>query len=46
MENWKGLGRKRSWPNLSYYPRILLEALRETMKTSVRIAGLWAEILT
>jgi hypothetical protein len=27
--NWKGCGRKRSWPNLRYYPGICLEGLRE-----------------
>jgi hypothetical protein len=28
--NWKGLGRKRSWTNLRYYPGISLEGLRKT----------------
>jgi hypothetical protein len=28
--NWKGRGRKRSWPNVSYYPGICLEGLRRT----------------
>jgi hypothetical protein len=32
---------KRSWPNLlKYYAGIYLEGLRETTKTSMRIAGL------
>jgi hypothetical protein len=39
--NWKGCGRKRSWPNSRYYPGIWLEGLR---KISVRIAGLQADI--
>jgi hypothetical protein len=30
--NWKGCGRKSSWPNLWYYPGICLEGLRKTMK--------------
>jgi hypothetical protein len=34
--NWKGYGRKRSWPNLKYGPRICLEGLRKTTKTSVK----------
>jgi hypothetical protein len=42
--NWKGFGRKQSWSNLSSYPGIHLEVLRKTIKASVRIAGLWAEI--
>jgi hypothetical protein len=25
-------GRKRSWPNLKYYPSMCLEGLRKTMK--------------
>jgi hypothetical protein len=37
--NWKGYGRKRSWPNLRCYSSIRLEGLRKT-RTSVRIAGL------
>jgi hypothetical protein len=44
--NWKGYGRKQSWPNLRYYPEICLEGLRETMKTSLRTANLWAEVRT
>jgi hypothetical protein len=28
--NLKGYGRKRSWPNLKYYPGISLEGLRKT----------------
>jgi hypothetical protein len=46
MMNWKGYGRKQSWPNLRYFPNIFLEGLRKLQKTSVRIAGLWAEILS
>jgi hypothetical protein len=30
MINWKGCGRKRSWPNLRYYPGICPERLRKT----------------
>jgi hypothetical protein len=30
--NWKGCGKKRSWPNLRYYPSICLEGLRKTTK--------------
>jgi hypothetical protein len=30
--NWKGCGRKQSWPNLRYYPSIYLEELRQTIK--------------
>jgi hypothetical protein len=32
--NLKGYGRKRSWPNLRYYPEIYLEGLRKTTKNS------------
>jgi hypothetical protein len=32
MVNWKGCGRKHSWPNLRYYPKICQEGLRENMK--------------
>jgi hypothetical protein len=38
--NWKGCGRKRSWPNLRYYPGICLEGLGKPRKTSVMIASL------
>jgi hypothetical protein len=31
--NWKGCGRKWSWPNLKYYPGICLEGLRKATKT-------------
>jgi hypothetical protein len=34
--NWKGSGRKRSWPTLRYYPRIYLEDLRKFTKTLVK----------
>jgi hypothetical protein len=30
--NGKGCGRKRSWPNIRYYPGIFLEGLRKTTK--------------
>jgi hypothetical protein len=30
--NWKGCGRKWSWPNLRYYLGIFLEGLRNTTK--------------
>jgi hypothetical protein len=30
--NWKECGRKRSWPNLRYYPNICLEDLRKSTK--------------
>jgi hypothetical protein len=39
MMNWKGCGRKRSLPNVRYYPRICLEKLSEPRKMSVRTAG-------
>jgi hypothetical protein len=32
--NWKGRGRKRSWPNLKYFCGIRLEILRKPMKNS------------
>jgi hypothetical protein len=44
MVKWEERGRMRSWPYLRYYSGIFLEALRKTMKTSVRIADLRAEI--
>jgi hypothetical protein len=31
--NWKGCGRKRSWPNLRYYPGTRLEGVRKTTKS-------------
>jgi hypothetical protein len=31
--NWKGYGKKQSWPNLGYYPGICLEGLRKTTKS-------------
>jgi hypothetical protein len=34
-KNWKGCGRKRSWPNLRYYPSIFLQGLRKNMRRSV-----------
>jgi hypothetical protein len=33
--NWKGFRRKRSWPNLKYYPEIRLERLEKPRKPSV-----------
>jgi hypothetical protein len=36
MRNWIVFGRKRSWPNLRYYPHIFQEELREDTKTSGR----------
>jgi hypothetical protein len=36
MINWKGGGRKRSWPISRYCPRILLEGLKKTTKTRSR----------
>jgi hypothetical protein len=33
MMNWKGCGRRQSWPNLRYYPGSCLEGLRKTAKT-------------
>jgi hypothetical protein len=43
--NWKLFGKKRTWPNFRFYYGSWLEGLRNTTKTSVRIAGLRAEIL-
>jgi hypothetical protein len=31
--NWKGYGRKWSWPNLKYYAGTCLEGLKKTTKT-------------
>jgi hypothetical protein len=42
--NWTGCGWMWSWLNLRHYPRIFLQELRKTMKTSIRIAGLWFKI--
>jgi hypothetical protein len=44
--NWKGYGRKRSWPNLRCYPGICLERLRKTTKnlqSGQPIFGPWFE---
>jgi hypothetical protein len=30
--NWKGRRRKRSWPEVNYYPGICLQELRKTAK--------------
>jgi hypothetical protein len=40
----KGYGRKRSWPKSRYYPGICKEGLKKTTNSSVRVAGLLAEI--
>jgi hypothetical protein len=32
MTNWEECGRRRSWPNLRYYPVICLKGLRKTTK--------------
>jgi hypothetical protein len=32
MMKWQGYGRKRSWPDLRYYPGIFVEGLRKTTK--------------
>jgi hypothetical protein len=45
MMNWKGCRRRRLWPDFRNYTGIFLEVLRKITKTSVRIAGLRAEIL-
>jgi hypothetical protein len=37
--NCKECGRKQLWFNLKYYPNIIWEELRTTMKTSVIIFG-------
>jgi hypothetical protein len=39
MMNWKGFGRKRSWPNLQYYPHIHLDRLRKTMRNVSKDGG-------
>jgi hypothetical protein len=45
--NWKGLGRKRPWPNFKEIsPPFALDKLEKTAKTPVRVAGIRAEILT
>jgi hypothetical protein len=36
--------KKLLWPNLRYCSGIRLEGLRKATKTSIRIAGLWAEV--
>jgi hypothetical protein len=41
--NNKGCGRKRSWPNLRYYPEIFLKGLRKTT-INIRRVGVPAEI--
>jgi hypothetical protein len=33
--NWKGCGRKRSWPNFKVLSQHLPDVLRKTMKTSI-----------
>jgi hypothetical protein len=37
--NWKGSGRKRRWPNWSYYIRLCLEELRRTAVKIVSVTG-------
>jgi hypothetical protein len=32
MMNWKGRERKRSWPNVRYYPGVCFKGLRKTTK--------------
>jgi hypothetical protein len=44
MMNWKECDRKPRWSNLRFLPSICLEGLRKSTKSSVRIAGLRAEI--
>jgi hypothetical protein len=41
--NWKGCGRKLSWPDFRYNPSICLEGRRNA---SVRLVGIAAEIET
>jgi hypothetical protein len=41
--NWKGFGRKQSWPCSKYYLGILLEELSKAT-TSIKMAGLWAKV--
>jgi hypothetical protein len=42
MMNQKEYGRKKTWPNLRYYPSICLEWLRKTTKNRL-LASLQAE---
>jgi hypothetical protein len=35
--NWKGCGKKLSWPNSKYYLDIFLERLNKTMKNRIVI---------
>jgi hypothetical protein len=44
MMKWKGYVRKRSWPNLRFYPGIFLKRLRKTKKSSLKEADLRTEI--
>jgi hypothetical protein len=37
--NWKGYGRKWSWPNFRYYPGICVEELRKTMKNLIQYSS-------
>jgi hypothetical protein len=43
--NWKGYGRKQSWPSLRYYPSIFVEELRKTTNPQagypVKMAVFW-----
>jgi hypothetical protein len=45
MLNWKGCGRKWSWPNLRCYPDIFLEGLRKSTK-KLGIVSLEADVWT
>jgi hypothetical protein len=44
--NWRGCGRKRSWPNLRHYLGIYLEGLKEITKNLIHDSRFWAEIWT
>jgi hypothetical protein len=44
--NCKGLERKRSWPNQSIIPEFSWRDLVKRRKTSIRLAGVRAEIRT
>jgi hypothetical protein len=44
--SWKGCGKKWSWPNLRYYPRIFMKELRKITKDFIDDAGLRVRILT
>jgi hypothetical protein len=42
--NQKECARQQLWPNFMFYPSIFIEGLRNVMKSSVRMAGVWAKI--